>query len=115
MSSGDARALLADLPPVRRLWRPRDDAHAIGTAVWLAESELVAAAAGLVDVQKACSHACTVLLGEPGIGKSTELLGLVRQHSERGGIVQLVELRGVGDEQRLLGPVSKSGAVSDLV
>jgi hypothetical protein len=102
MSRSDARGWLADLPPVRRLWRPRDDAHPIDTAVWLAESELVAAAAGLVDVQRACSHACTILLGEPGIGKSTELLGFVRQHSGRGGIVQLIELRGFGDEQRLL-------------
>jgi hypothetical protein len=105
---------LADLPPVRRLWRPRDDAHPVDAAVWLAESELVAAAAGLVDVQRACSHACTVLLGEPGIGKSTELLGFVKQHSERGGIAQLVELRGFGDEQRLLdelglGFVGKAG------
>jgi hypothetical protein len=111
MSRSDARGWLADLPRVRRLWRPRDDAHPVDTSVWLAESELVAAAAGLVDVQRACSHACTILLGEPGIGKSTELLGFVKEYSERGGLAQLVELRGFGDEQRLLDELGL-GAVS---
>jgi hypothetical protein len=40
MASRNKRGRLADLPPVRRLWRPRDDSHPIDAVLWLAESGL---------------------------------------------------------------------------
>ncbi len=109
MAVTSARGVLADLPAVRRFWRSRDDSRGV-------EQLLAFAEAGLSD--QAALHLPTevfgcrvvVLLGEPGVGKSTELDGLQSQAAGIGVPVQRIDLRSYGDEGRLLRALGEGSA-----
>ncbi len=101
MAVPSARSVLADLPAVERFWRSRDDSRGVEQLLAFAEAGL-SDQAGLRLATETLDRRVVVLLGEPGVGKSTELDGLQSRAARTGVPVQRVDLRGYGDESRLL-------------
>jgi hypothetical protein len=91
MASGLA---LEDLPAVPRLWRPRDQPGRAHSDPEFLDQLGVAESAGLVGIGTARARGCTILLGAPGAGKTTELLRFLdARRLDRGP--RLVTLPGV--------------------
>jgi hypothetical protein len=95
------------------LWRLRDDNRGLQQLLEFAEAEL-SDQAGLRLSTEVLDRRVVVLLGEPGVGKSTELDGL-QPHAARVGVpVQRLDLRGYGEESRLLRALSDGAAAVAL-
>jgi len=113
VAGASARSVLAELPAVGRFWRSRDDTRGVEQLLALAEAGL-AEQAGLCLASEAFERRMVVLLGEPGVGKSTELDGLEARAADSGVPSQRVDLRGYG-ESRLLQELGGGVAASAVV
>jgi hypothetical protein len=86
------------------LWRPYDHGGRVHSDPAFLDQLGLAESAGLVGIGTACARGCTILLGAPGAGKTTELQRFLDDR-RLDTTVQVIELRGFGDEQRLLDEV----------
>ena len=92
----------------QRFWCPREVAYLLTPNGYLADPTEPTNAKFLAHL-KANEHlverSCLVMLGEPGIGKSTEMVALLKASKQNatsvGDKVHSVDLRSVGTEQRL--------------
>lgn len=68
-----------------RLWGVRDKGVLVDEDGFLVESELLRRGGQLQSLARSTHAGCTVLLGESGLGKSTEIRHLAEQPTEQGG------------------------------
>ena len=98
----------------RRFWCPRDGILRLEDQGFLANPEAESAWIGSSDAvafDSVVKQRCVILLGEPGIGKSTALraeVANVRAQAKADDLVVSVNLNTYGDETRLIGDLFRN-------
>jgi hypothetical protein len=103
--------------PWKRFWVERGAEFFLADQGFLPDPETKEGnylASGLEPLQVDALKSCTVLLGEPGMGKSKELRFL-HQQVPAGDVEHFVDLRSYGDESRLVSSVFGAPDVSQWV
>lgn len=93
--------------PWKRFWCPREGSFSLDNQGFLLDpAQVPSYFSGVVPFKDIATSPCLVLLGEPGIGKSRamqdEKEAIEADLFERGESLLWLDLKGIGDENRLL-------------
>src|SRR5688572_13902834 len=100
----------ANLYPWRRFWCPPDGQYPSDGRGFLADWEGMpkfSLDSEILSTEELTQLDCLALLGEPGMGKSTELRAMCQRRVERAGVV-FIDLRSYGSEDRLIQDIFQS-------
>ncbi len=112
--------LEADTPrrPIDRFWVPAGTIYTVSPEGWLqhfTHNSLFTVSSDAVMIKELAAHRCLVLLGEPGIGKTTTLQPHTPLTAESSTVARhmTVDLAGYSTEERVLHRVLESSEIDD--